>query len=163
MAIIVSACLLGENCKYSGGNNKNEKLLEFLKDKEVISVCPEVFGGLPTPRTPSERVGKKVLMSDGTDVTREFTKGAQASLDKALSAVARGSETGAATSDSANTAAHTIDFAILKAKSPSCGVGTIYDGTFTHTPTNGNGVFADLLIQNNIKVFTEETFAEALK
>ena len=75
--ILVSACLLGINCKYDGNNNMNEKVLDYLKDKEVIPVCPEIYGGLTTPRTPSEIVGDKVITKDKIDVTKEYLKGAE--------------------------------------------------------------------------------------
>ena len=80
MKIAVSACLLGENCKYNGGNNYNEKLAEFLKGHEVVGVCPEVLGGLPTPRLSSEIVDGVVRHKDRTSVDEEFRKGAEASL-----------------------------------------------------------------------------------
>ena len=78
--ILVSACLLGLNCKYDGENNRNEKVLEYIKDKEVIPVCPEIFGGLQTPRIPSEIVGDKVLNREKIDVTKEYKKGAEETL-----------------------------------------------------------------------------------
>ena len=121
MKIAVSACLLGENCKYNGGNNYNEKLNEMLKKHEVLPVCPEVFGGLPTPRVPSETVNGKVTMRDGTDVDRAFRKGAEIALQKVIGFGA--------------------DFCILQSRSPSCGVKEIYDGTFSGTKIPGKGVF----------------------
>ena len=84
MKIMVSACLLGENCKYNGGNNRNEKVLEFIKEHEVISVCPEVMGGLPTPRVPSEIVNGVVTNKEGIVVDKEFRKGAQMAFDIAV-------------------------------------------------------------------------------
>lgn len=134
--ILVSACLLGNNCKYDGGNNKNDKVLEYIKDKEIIPICPEILGGLPTPRTPSERVNEKVLMQDGTDVTQNYKKGAEEALYLAK--------------------LFNVKKALLKAKSPSCGSGLIYDGTFTHTTTEGDGVTAQLLKDNGIEVITEK-------
>lgn len=134
--ILVSACLLGNNCKYDGTNNKNERVLEYIKDKEVIPICPEIYGGLSTPRVPAERVGEKVMTQDGHDVTKEFLKGAEETLyiSKLLN----------------------IKKALLKAKSPSCGNGIIYDGTFSHKKINGYGVTAELLRKNGIEVITEE-------
>ncbi len=132
----MSACLLGNNCKYDGTNNKNEKVLEYIKDKEVIPICPEILGGLPTPRTPSERLNNKVITKNGEDVTKNFNKGAEESLYLAnLFGVKK---------------------AILKSKSPSCGNKVIYDGTFTHTKKEGNGVTAELLKQYGIEIITEE-------
>ena len=134
--ILVSACLLGSNCKYDGTNNKNEKVLKYIKDKEVIPICPEIMGGLQTPRIPSERVENKVLSKEGIDVTSNFKKGAEEALYLAK--------------------LFNVKKALLKAKSPSCGNGKIYDGTFTHTKKEGFGVTTELLKKNGIEVITEE-------
>jgi uncharacterized protein YbbK (DUF523 family) len=134
--ILVSACLLGIDCKYSGGNNYNEKVLEYIKDYEVIPVCPEIMGGLSTPRPPSERVGNKVINNQNIDVTKEYIKGANETLKLAKLFDAKK--------------------ALLKAKSPSCGKGKIYDGTFSGTLIEGNGVTVDLLQSNGIEVITEQ-------
>ena len=134
--ILVSACLLGVDCKYSGGNNSNEKVLEYIKDYEVIPVCPEIMGGLSTPRPPSERIGDKVLNNQGIDVTNEYTKGTLETLKLAK--------------------LFNVKKALLKAKSPSCGKGKIYDGTFNGILINGNGVTVDLLESNGISVITEQ-------
>lgn len=134
--ILVSACLLGIDCKYSGGNNLNEKVLEYIKDYEVIPVCPEIMGGLSTPRPPSERIGDKVINNQGIDVTNEYTKGALETLKLAK--------------------LFNVKKALLKAKSPSCGKGKIYDGTFTSTLIEGNGVTVDLLESNGIEVISEQ-------
>lgn len=133
--ILVSACLLGINCKYDGENNKNDKVLEYLKDKEVIPICPEIMGGLPTPRIPSEIKDNKVINKEGLDVTDNFLKGAKEVLYLAK--------------------LFNVNKALLKAKSPSCGVGEVYDGTFTHTKINGDGITTKLLKENNIEVITE--------
>lgn len=134
--ILVSACLLGIDCKYSGGNNYNEKVLEYIKDYEVIPVCPEIMGGLSTPRPPSERVGNKVINNQNIDVTKEYIKGANETLKLAKLFDAKK--------------------ALLKAKSPSCGKGKIYDGTFSGVLTEGNGVTAKLLKDNGIEVISEQ-------
>ena len=134
--ILVSACLLGVNCKYSGGNNYNEKVIEYLKDKEVIPVCPEIMVGLSTPRPPSERIGNKVINNQGADVTSEYTKGAEETLKLAK--------------------LFNVKKALLKAKSPSCGKGKIYDGTFNGNLIEGNGVTVDLLKSNGINVISEQ-------
>ncbi len=134
--ILVSTCLLGVNCKYSGGNNYNEKVLDFIKDYEVIPVCPEIMGGLSTPRPPSERIGDKVINNQNIDVTNEYTKGANETLKLAQ--------------------LFNVKKALLKAKSPSCGKGKIYDGTFTGTLIEGNGVTVELLESNGIEVITEQ-------
>ena len=136
--ILVSACLLGINCKYTGGNNYNEKVIEYLKDKEVIPICPEIMGGLPTPRIASEIKDGKVYSKEGVDVTNEFQKGAQETLKLAKLLGAKK--------------------ALLKAKSPSCGYKKIYDGTFTDTLIDGNGITADLLLKNGIEIITEKDF-----
>ena len=132
MKIAVSACLLGENCKYNGGNNYSEKVAEFVKGHEVVSVCPEVMGGLPTPRESSEIVDGTVRHKDGVSVDEEFRKGAESALKKVL-------ENG-------------VELVILQSRSPSCGVKEIYDGTFSGRLIPGQGVFAKLLLDNNIRV-----------
>ncbi|MGL4761569.1 MAG: DUF523 domain-containing protein [Sarcina sp.] len=143
--ILVSACLCGENCKYSGGNNENEKVKEFVKDEEVIYICPEQMGGLSTPRNPAEIIGtakgvidgtNKIITNDGTDVSSEFLNGAKKSLQVAID--------------------NKVKLAILKAKSPSCGKGIVYDGTFSGNKVVGNGLTAQILIDNGIEVLTEE-------
>lgn len=132
MKIAVSACLLGDNCKYNGGNNFSEKVAEFIKDHEVIPVCPEVMGGLPTPRQSSEIVGGVVMHKDGVPVDEEFRRGAESALKKVL-------ENG-------------VELVILQSRSPSCGVKQVYDGTFTGNLIPGQGVFAKLLSDNGIRV-----------
>ena len=134
--IVVSACLIGENCKYDGTNNKNQKVLDYLKDKEYVSVCPEMLGSLPCPRIPAEIKDGRVFNKEGEDVTLQFTKGAQKALEIALK--------------------NKIDMAILKESSPSCGVNTIYDGNFTSTKIKGSGITAQLFKKQGIKVITEK-------
>ena len=136
MKVLVSGCLVGENCRYKGDNCYNERVMEFLKDKQVVVVCPEQLGGLPTPRKPSERVGDRVINSSNSDVTKEYLTGAQKTLEIAQK--------------------ERVDLCLLKAKSPSCGHGRIYDGSFSGTLISGNGVTAELLIKNGFKVITEE-------
>ena len=134
--ILVSACLCGVNCKYNGQNNLSVDVLELLRKGEAILVCPEQLGGLPTPRTPSEiRIingQTKVYTNDGKDVTENYQRGAEEVLKIAKEL--------------------NIKKAILKRKSPSCGCGEIYDGTFTNTLTKGDGITAALLIKNGIEV-----------
>lgn len=132
--ILVSACLLGVNCKYDGGNNGSKEIDEFLKDYEVIPICPEIMGGLPTPRVASQRVGDKVLTKDGRDVTEQYVKGAKESLFLAKK--------------------YDVKKALLKLRSPSCGYGQIYYGTFSNNLTDGNGVTAELLKKNGIEIIT---------
>lgn len=142
MKIMVSACLLGENCKYNGGNNYNEKLAEYLKGHRVIPVCPEVLGGLPTPRVPSEIVDGVVMAKDGRNVDREFHLGAELALKKA-------GEEGA-------------ELVILQSRSPSCGIKQIYDGTFSGRKKEGQGIFAGLLLEKGYKAVDVEDFVGSL-
>ena len=137
MKIAVSACLLGYNCKYNGDNNFNQKVYDLKKNHELVPICPEIYGALPTPRIPAERINEHLVWcKNGIDVTKNYNEGAQLAY-KVIK------EKG-------------IKVAILKSKSPSCGRGFIYDGSFTHTLKKGNGVTVDLLIKENIKVYSEE-------
>ena len=138
MKIIVSACLLGDNVKYNGKNNKNDKLIDFLKDYEVIKICPEVMGGLSIPRLPSEIRDNKVINQKGRDVTLEYTKGAQEVLEIIKK--------------------QNMRIAILKQNSPSCGSTHIYDGTFSHNLISGEGITTKLLKENGIIVFDENNY-----
>jgi len=133
--IFVSACLLGENCKYNGGNNRSENVISFLADKTYLAVCPERAGGLSTPRPPAEIVGGRVMDREGKDVTKEFLQGAEDTL--ALAKV------------------HCPELCILKANSPSCGCGEIYDGTFSRKKVKGNGKTVELLLKNGFSVISE--------
>lgn len=136
MKILVSACLAGENCKYSGGNNYSEKLMKFLEGHEVVTVCPEVLGGLPTPRVPSEIVRGVVTNREGIVVDREFRLGAEKAMKIALR--------------------EKVDLAILQSRSPSCGPKEIYDGSFSKRLVPGMGVFARLLKENGVKILDIE-------
>lgn len=130
MKYAVSACLMGENCKYSGGNNFHKALYEFLKDKEYLCVCPEVLGGLATPRACCEIVNNKIMNSEGVECTDAFVHGANLALDIIKKARA--------------------DIVILQPRSPSCGIEMIYDGTFSGRLIAGSGVFAKLLSAEGI-------------
>lgn len=132
----MSACLLGINCRYDGGNNRNEKVLSLMEDNEIIPVCPECLGKLPTPRVPSEIVGGVVTNAEGESVDKQFRTGASEALRIAV-------ENG-------------VDFAILQSRSPSCGVKQVYDGSFTRTLRPGKGVFAEVLENEGIKTFDIE-------
>lgn len=134
---LISACLLGIDCKYDGGNNRlpDEKLTRLKTEYELIPVCPEAYGGLTTPRAPSERLDGGVVSKTGRDVTAEFQKGAEAALRLAQLFEA--------------------ETAILKENSPSCGCGTIYDGTFSGTLVPGDGVTTELLKAHGITVIGE--------
>ncbi len=138
---LVSSCLAGVDCKYSGGNNLSEKVLEIVKEGKAILVCPEQMGGLETPRLPSEIVVKngerRVLTKDGEDVSLQFKKGAGETLKIAKMM--------------------NIKKAILKSRSPSCGCGRIYDGSFSSTLIDGDGITVELLKQNGIKVINEDS------
>lgn len=140
MKILVSACLLGKNCKYNGGNNLNRSVLDFIEGHEVIGVCPEQLGGLSTPRLQAEIVDGVVTNKEGVSVDAEFRKGAQSALAAALE--------------------NKVDLAILQSRSPSCGVKEIYDGSFSGKKIKGQGVFAKLLSARGIKVLDAEDIAE---
>ena len=141
--VLISACLLGRNCKYNGGNN-DTPLVEELKERfDLVPVCPECLGGLPIPRAPSERVGEKVLSKTGADVTAAFQRGAEKTLE-----IAR---------------REGVRRAVLKERSPSCGCGSIYDGTFTGAVVPGNGVAAELLLQHGVTIYGESRLEELLK
>lgn len=143
MRILVSACLLGARCRYDGGSKPRPEILGLMLRHELVPVCPEQLGGLPTPRTPSERRGRRVVTKDGADVTEQFRRGAEETLRLCL---ALGCEA-----------------AVLKERSPSCGKGRIYDGTFTGTLTDGWGVTAELLRRSGIPVYGESELEALLK
>lgn len=134
--ILCSACLLGVRCRYDGKSKPNDKVLELMKVKNLIPVCPEQLGGLTTPREPAQQRGDKVVTGTGKDVTADFKKGAEQVLRLAK--------------------LFGVKKAILKQRSPSCGCGQIYDGTFSKTVIEGDGVTAALLKSNGIEVTTEE-------
>ena len=136
--ILISACLVGLNCKYDGGNNETPKLMELMKEYDFIPVCPEQLGGLKTPRPGAERKEDKVITKDGTDVTKEYQKGAEEVLCLAKKLG--------------------VKKAILKSRSPSCGYGEIGDGTFTHHMTEGDGVTAELLKKNGIEIIPSDNY-----
>ena len=140
MKIAVSACLLGHNCKYSGGNNRSQKVLDYIEGHEVIPVCPEVTGGMPTPRVPVELKDSKAINRDGEDVTEFFQRGVEKTMKKL---------------DGQN-----IDLAILQPRSPSCGCKQIYDGTFTKTLINGKGMFAQALADAGISMMDGDDIPE---
>ena len=140
MVILVSACLLGDNCKYNGGNNRNARVLRYVQGHEVIPVCPEVLGGLPCPRKPVEWVGERVLTRDGDDCTENFRIGVQ----RALEVIAD----------------QQVDLAILQSRSPTCGVKQIYDGTFSGVRIDGQGVLAKALAARGIPLMDAEDVPE---
>ncbi|WP_372654841.1 DUF523 domain-containing protein [Halobacteriovorax sp.] len=130
--VIVSACLAGLNCRYDGDNKKRNDIVEMVKRGEAIPVCPEQLGGLSTPREPAEGVEEKVLTVSGRDVTFEYNKGAAEAL---LIAQLTGATE-----------------ALLKSKSPMCGAGLVYDGTFSGKMKEDDGIFTKLLKESSIKV-----------
>ena len=140
MVILVSACLLGEICKYNGGNNRNERVLRYVQGHEVIPVCPEVLGGLPCPRKPVEWVGERVLTRDGDDCTENFRIGVQRALE--------------------GIADQQVDLAILQSRSPTCGVKQIYDGTFSGVRIDGQGALAKVLAAQGIPLMAAEDVPE---
>jgi len=133
---LCSACLLGIKCRYDGQSALNEKVVELSKEEKLLPVCPEVLGGLPIPRDQAEIKNNKVITKSGKDITSFFEKGANEILKTAKS--------------------FDIKEAILKQRSPSCGCGQIYDGTFSGKTIKGDGVTTALLKKNGIKVINEE-------
>lgn len=140
--ILVSACLLGTACRYDGKSVPCASLLEQLDGLRLIPVCPEQLGGLPTPRIPCERQGQRVVSKAGTDTTQQYQRGAQEALRLAKLFGCKA--------------------ALLKERSPSCGCGQIYDGSFSKTLVGGDGVTAELLKQHGIAVFGESRICDLL-
>ena len=140
MKVGVSACLLGRNVKYNGKNNFSSKLVEKLKDLEIVEICPEVLGDLPVPRDPAEIVDGEAVTNKGVSVDYEFRKGAKKALDIIKN--------------------EGIELVILQSRSPSCGKGLIYDGTFTSKLIKGDGIFVKLLKENGIRAIDIEDFIE---
>lgn len=140
MKYAISACLCGVNCKYSGGNNLNANIKKIYDNGDAILICPEVLGGLSTPRIPSEILGDRVINREGIDCTKYFIEGAI----KALEII---KENG-------------IMKAILKENSPSCGVNYVYDGTFSNKLIAGKGITTKLLVENKIEVVSEFFYEE---
>lgn len=146
MKIGVNSCLVGMNCTYAGKNNYVDILAKMYEEGDVVIACPEVLGGLSTPRDPAEIKSMNPLIIEtihGKDVTYEYLKGATKALQIFLDA--------------------DVKVAVLKFRSPSCGCDGVYDGTFTHTLVDGQGVFAHMLEEKGIKVFHENQMKEFLK
>ena len=140
--LLVSSCLLGKNCKYNGKNNYQPNIENLHLYYDIYEVCPEVDGGLPTPRDPSEIIGDKVMSIKGNDNTPFYNKGALHALEVCKK--------------------YNIKKALLKQKSPSCGSKIIYDGTFTSTVIKGDGVTSKLLKDNGIEVFDEDDIEQLI-
>ena len=133
--LLVSSCLLGTPCRYDGRSKADVRIQALAGKYELIPVCPEELGGLPTPREPSERQGERVVMRSGRDVTAEYRRGAEAALALCLQ--------------------NGCKAAVLKEKSPSCGCGQVYDGTFSRRLIEGDGVTAELLKAHGVAVYGE--------
>ena len=141
--ILVSACLLGVYCRYNGERKKMEGIERLMECAELIPVCPEILGGLPTPRPAAERVGNRVMNREGADVTEAYRRGAEETLRLAELFGAK--------------------MALLKERSPSCGMGKIHDGSFLGRIVDGSGVTAELLAAHGISVYGESCIDELLK
>jgi uncharacterized protein YbbK (DUF523 family) len=138
MKVLVSACVLGCNCKYNGRNNRNEAVIEYLKGKEVLSICPEMLANMPIPRPCAEIVDEVVMDDKGNNVDSDYRKAVALALEKVEG--------------------EKIDLAILQSRSPTCGVNNIYDGTFTGKLISGQGLFAKALITKGYPVKDAEDF-----
>ena len=136
MKVLVSACIMGENCKYNGKNNYNSKIAAFLDDKEIIMICPEILSGLGTPRNCAEIVNDKIVDIKGNDVDEEYRRGIDLALEKIQD--------------------EQIDSSILQSRSPTCGVHQIYDGCFFGVLIKGQGLFAKELILKGFKVLDSD-------
>ncbi len=143
MNILISACLLGVNCRYNATGKMIPELEELISKHLLIPICPEQLGGLSTPRSPAEIRGESVINKDSVDLTAEFIRGAEESLKLAK--------------------IYNCKFAILKERSPSCGSGKIYGGTFSKTIVDGDGFTAKLLKENGIKIIGETEIRNFLK
>ena len=133
--VLVSACLLGTPCRYDGRSKADTRIQALAEKYDLVPVCPEQLGGLPTPRVPSERRGERVITDDGRDVTAEYRRGAAAALALCLQ--------------------NGCKAAVLMEKSPSCGCGQVYDGTFSRRLIEGDGVTAELLKAHGVAVYGE--------
>lgn len=138
MRVLVSACAIGCNCKYNGKNNRNESVIEYLKGKEVLSICPEMLANMPIPRPCAEIVDGVVMDDKGNNVDSDYRDSVALALEKIKD--------------------EKIDLAILQSRSPTCGVNKIYDGTFTGKLISGQGLFAKALIAKEYHVKDTEDF-----
>lgn len=139
---VVSGCLAGLNCKYNGKSNPCDFVINLVKQGKAIPICPESLSGLKIPRLPCEQKDGNVVTKDGKDITMKVELGAEKALARALESGARK--------------------AIIKSRSPSCGYGTIYDGTFTDKLTSGNGVWTQKLIDAGFEIFSEENLPDSV-
>lgn len=143
MNVLVSACLMGVNCRYKGDGSMIPEISLLMERCHLIPVCPEIMGGLATPRTPAERLGDRVVTRDGEDVTEQYGKGAEEVAHLA--------------------ALYGCRYALLKERSPSCGSGEVYDGTFGRKLVPGDGVAAARLKKEGIAVYGESSAGQLLK
>ena len=141
--VLVSACLMGLECRYDGRDNRCARIDALASRAALVPVCPEQLGGLPTPRTPAERLGARVLTRDGRDVTDAFRRGAEQALRLKEMLGAR--------------------YALLKARSPSCGARGVYDGSFSGRVIPGEGVAAEALRRAGVRTFTEDEIDELIE
>ena len=141
--VLISACLMGVNCRYDGNGVVMEHLELLMEKFHLVPICPEILGGMTIPRRPAERVGDRVVNDKGEDVTECFVRGAKEVLRMAR--------------------LYNCEHAILKERSPSCGFGRIYDGTFSHTVISGNGILAELLEAEGIAIYGESNIEELLQ
>lgn len=138
MRYAISACLMKEKCKYNGGHNGVDELVAFMQDKEYITICPEVLGGLSIPRASCEIVNGRIMNTQNEDCSEAFMHGAERAIDKIK--------------------AYQADLVIVQPRSPSCGYGKIYDGTFQGRLIEGNGVFVEKMLEMGINVISVEDF-----
>lgn len=134
---VVSACLAGERCRYDGGDNACDLVIRLVEEGRAVPACPEVWGGLDTPRIPCERLGNRIINREGQDVTGQFKRGAALAMEFARK--------------------NGCTAAILKSRSPSCGFDRIYDGSFSRTLCSGDGVWAEMLRAEGVALFSEES------
>lgn len=139
---VVSACLAGMNCRYDGGSNPVAAVVDLYEKGLALAICPESLGGLKAPRLPCERKNGRIIKADGEDMSAAFLAGAEIALKMALNSG--------------------CEKAILKSRSPSCGYGKIYDGTFSKRLSPGNGVWAAMLLKAGFKLYDEERLPEEL-
>ena len=140
MRILVSACILGDNCKYNGKSNRNQFAIDLMKNHEIIPICPEILAGMPTPRPCAEIVNGVVMDENGNDVHAEYISAVEMALSKIENL--------------------DIDLAVLQSRSPTCGVNQIYDGSFSGNLKTGMGLFAQALKQKGYTVIDIETYVD---
>ena len=136
MKVLVSACLLGENCKYNGGNNYSSAVAEFVRGKEILPICPELMAGMGCPRTPIEIVDGVLMDRDGKNVDAAMRAAVEMAMKQIFS--------------------KEIQCVVLQSRSPTCGVNQVYDGSFTGKLISGTGIFAQALKEAGYRVIDAE-------